>query len=121
MRSILLCIVMVVAGCATNGTAKAPTFLDLVNDASGLNNTVVSTTDTLVKSKTLTAVQATAVLAITDKVQAALTVANQAYVANNQATAVAKLSAAMAAVAGAQACLTQPATFTQCLIGVSAP
>ena len=114
---LLLC----VAACATNGATKTPTFLDLVNDASGLNNAVITTTDALVKNKVLTAAQATAVIVVTDKVQAALVAANTAYNANNQSTAVAKLSAAAAAVAGAQACLTQPATFTQCLIGVSPP
>jgi hypothetical protein len=108
-----------IVGCATTGTTQ--TFNQLVLSAGTVDDTVVKTVDSLVKSKGLTSTQATSILAITDKVQAALTLANTAYNAGDQTTATAKLSAATAALSGIQACLTMPSTLAVCLQGVNAP
>ena len=106
-------------GCATTGTA--PTFNQLVSAAGQVDNTVLATVDSLVNSKAISSAQASAILAITDKVQAALTLANTANAAGNQATAQAKLTAASAALASIQGCLTAPSTLAVCLQGVTAP
>jgi len=108
-------------GCATTATGAAPSFNQLVSAAGQVDNTILTTVDSLVKSKGLTSAQAGSILNITDKVQAALTLANTAYAANDQATATAKLAAASAALASVQACLTSPATLPTCLQGVTAP
>lgn len=106
-------------GCAT--TSGTPTFYQLISAAGQVNNTVLTTLDSLVKTKAVSSSTASGILAVTDKVQAALTLANTAYAAGDQPTAQAKLTAASAALAGVQGCLTQPATLVTCLQGVKAP
>jgi hypothetical protein len=114
----------VLAGCATTSTgtsAAQQDFLKAVDAASTLNNTTVSLLDSLARSGTVPAATNLKVLAITDKVQAALELATTAYKAGDQATGLAKLAAGAAAVAQLQTCIIAPATLVTCLQGVTLP
>jgi hypothetical protein len=126
LKSLLIVMALIAGGflgaqdltaCATT----TPSFNQLVSAAGQVDNTVLATVDSLVKSKSISSTQATAILAVADKVQAALTLANTANAAGQQGTAQAKLTAASAALAAIQGCLTAPSTLTVCLQGVSAP
>lgn len=106
------------SGCASTPSA-AQSFEDSVYAAAKINVTVISTLDGLVKTHAVSSTQASAILAITDKVQATLNLANSAYTAGNSGSATSMLSTAAAALASVQACLTAPASLSTCLQSVT--
>jgi hypothetical protein len=110
-----------IAACATQAAKAAPTFNQLVTAASGVDDTVIGLSKSLYDQKVLTAAQVKAVIAITDKIQASLTLANTAFVAGNQTSATTGLTQASQAIAAVQVCLTNPATLVTCLSSVNPP
>jgi hypothetical protein len=116
----LSCTLEMVA-CAAQATKAAPTFNQLVVTASSVDDTVVNLTKSLYDQKVLTTQQVRAVVAITGKIQAALTLANTAFVAGDQTSANTGLLQASQAIAGVQVCLTNPATLLTCLQSVNPP
>jgi hypothetical protein len=109
-------------GCAS--TTAANTVNQSLLAAATLNNTVVTTVDSLVKSKSVTSEEATAALAITDDIDAALALANTAAQAGESSTVTAKLAAITTALTAVQTCLAAgnlPTTLSTCLQGVSPP
>ena len=104
--------------CATNAQALNQSLLATAT----LNNTAVTTTDTLVKTGVISPSDATGVLAVTDKIDAALALANAASAAGQISTATTGLSAISAALQALQACLGgAPSAIVTCLQGVPAP
>ena len=123
MITALLAPGIVCVGCATTPSASTTqTFNQIALSVGTVADTAVKTTDALLNAKTISSTQASAVKAITDKVEAAIAVANTAYVAGNLPTANAKIAAASAAVIAAQACLAEPsAQLIACIAGIPAP
>jgi hypothetical protein len=95
-------------GCAT--TASTQTFNQIALTVGTLADTAVNTANSLASSKTISSTQASMVLTVTNQVEAAVSVANQAYVAGDLPTANAKIAAASAAIIALQACLAEPTT-----------
>lgn len=111
---------------SVHGCASAPsttqTFDEIAKSVAvvidGTDNTIAS----LAASKTISSAQAQAALDISNKVLAAVTLANTAYSAGDLPTANAKIAAASAAIVAAQACLAEPpAQLVTCLAGVPTP
>jgi hypothetical protein len=111
---------LLLVGCAT--TSSTQTFNQIALSVATLADAAVNTTNSLVLSKSITSAQATAVKTITDEVEAAVSVANAAYVAGNLPTANAKIAAASAAIIAAQACIAEPSTqLVSCIAAIGAP
>lgn len=119
MKWIVPALLAMIAGCAT--TSASQDFLTSMYAASSLNNTVLTTVDSLAKQKAVSTDQVNSVLAVTDKAQAALTLANTLYAAGNAQGAAAKLAAAAGTLTQVQSCLAVPASLVVCLQGVSTP
>jgi hypothetical protein len=115
----LIPIALLLAGCATT---SQQTFNQIALSVGTLADSAINTTDSLLKAKTITAAQAAGIKAVTDEVEAAVSVANTAYVAGNLPTANAKIAAASAAIIAAQACIAEPSTqLVSCLAAIGAP
>lgn len=108
-------------GCATT-PATTQTFNQIAITVGTLADTAVNTANSLAASKTISSNEARAVLAMTNNIEAAVSVANTAYVAGNLPTANAKIAAASAAIVALQACLAEPAAkLDTCIAAIGAP
>lgn len=122
-RKLLVLLAIPLLGASSCGTlpqSTTDTFNKVVYAAGSVNDTAVKLIGTSVQSGAITSDQATAAVAVTDKVQAALVLADTTFKGGNQADASAKVASAMSAVIKVEACLTGPkANLTICLQGIS--
>jgi len=119
MKRLALCLVL--AGCASTPSVTPVT--SAISTAAQLNTAALTAAVSLANSKAISSAQLSKVVAVTNGVEAALVLAEQAVNAGNQATAQEKLNAAMATVSALTACLA-PKSISQvdaCIAGVQAP
>jgi hypothetical protein len=109
---------LMLPGCATT-PSQTTTFEQIADTAAGLDDTAVKTADSLLLAHVITTVQLRNLVAVTDKIAAAINVARASFNAGNSAdaaTAIAKVSTELLA---AQACLAgPPASLTTCLAAI---
>lgn len=118
MRILLLTILL--AGCATT---SAPTFSQLLATAETADDAVVLAATSTLQAGAITSIQAKKILTITDGVNTALTLANNAYAAGHLTSANAQIAAATAILVTVQRCLNtvKSAPIDACLTPVSTP
>jgi hypothetical protein len=118
MRILLCCIAL--GGCATQA---APTFSQLLNSAEAADDAIVIAATAALQAGSITSSQAVKVVAATDAINKALTLAYSAEQSNPTA-AQAQLAAAMAQIVTVQGCVSAAhaaasiASIDQCLEGV---
>jgi hypothetical protein len=121
VKALIIGAALALAACASN-PSTTQTFNQIALSVATLADTAVKTTNSLAAAKTITSAQASAVKTITDQVEAAVSVANAAYVAGNLPTANAKIAAASAAIIAAQACLAEPSSkLVACVAAIGVP
>lgn len=99
----ILALVILLTGCAT--TAGTPTFSQLLATAETADDAVVLAATQAINAGAITSAQAQKILAITDGVNAALTLANTTYQAGNLTSANAQIAAATSILTTVQGCL----------------
>lgn len=118
----LLLLPLLLACATTNSAGTTQTFNSLILAAGTVDDTAINTIDSLLKAKALTSAEATSALAVIDKIQAGVNLANTTYAAGDETGAASKLAAASAAILSVQQCLTQTSTaLVTCLQGVKTP
>jgi hypothetical protein len=117
-----LLVLCLLNGCAT--TNSSGTFTQALAAAEAADDAVVVTSTTLLQAGTITSTQAKKILTITDAVNAALTLANNAYTAGNLTSANTQIATAIAALTGIQTCLTAASNkqpIDTCLAPITSP
>jgi hypothetical protein len=116
-------LVYLLCGCATTGT-PAGTFTQAVTAAEAADDAIVTSATALLQAGTITSTQAKKVLTITDGINTALTLANNAYTAGNLTSANSQISAVTALLTQVQACMNTAASkqpIDTCLAPLGAP
>lgn len=111
----LLCLLLV--GCAATPTTE-------IGSATQLNTAALTAAVSLAQSGAISSKQLAAVMNVTNGIEAALVLAEQASNAGNTTSAKATYTAVMATLAAVTACLTPKApasTIDACIAGVPAP
>ena len=118
----LLLVFCLLSGCAT--TSSSGTFTQALAAAEAADDAIVVTSTTLLQSGSITSTQASKILTVTDGINAALTLANNAYTAGNLTSANAQIATAVGVITAVQACLTAASNklpIDSCLSPVRAP
>jgi hypothetical protein len=114
-------IMLVLGGCATTG---AGSFTQALAAAEAADDAIVVTSTTLLQSGSITSTQAKKILTITDGINAALTLANNAYTAGNLTSANTQIATVVTVLTQVQACLTvasQKQPIDTCLQPIASP
>jgi thiamine monophosphate kinase len=115
-------LILILAGCAT--TSASGTFTQALSAAEAADDAIVVASTSLLQAGTISSVQASKILTITDGINAALTLANTAYTAGNLTSASTQISTVVGVITAVQACLTAASNkqpIDTCLAPVSAP
>jgi hypothetical protein len=118
----LLLLVCLLYGCAT--TSASGTFTQALAAAEAADDAIVLTSTTLLQAGTITSAQGSKILTITDGINAALTLANNAYTAGNLTSASTQISTVVGVITAVQACLTAASNkqpIDTCLQPIASP
>jgi hypothetical protein len=118
----LTLLVCLLYGCAT--TTPAGTFTQALAAAEAADDAIVTTATALLNSGSITSTQAKKILTVTDGINAALTLANNAYTAGNLTSANSQIATVVTVLTQVQACLTTAANkqpIDSCLAPIASP